>query len=70
MAADIAASTAKLHKILLSWDYWELVRRTEEGEGPSDETLRPVQDTFKDIKARTRRKHTDTRAHRHTHTLT
>ncbi|KAF5835699.1 P-loop containing nucleoside triphosphate hydrolase protein [Dunaliella salina] len=49
MAVDTAAATAKLHRILLSWDYWELVRKSEEGGGPFD-NLRSVPDNFKDMK--------------------
>ncbi len=49
MAVDTAAATTKLHRILLSWDYWELVRQSEEGGGPF-ENLRAVPDTFRDIR--------------------
>jgi hypothetical protein len=47
----MADKVADLHRILLSWNYWELVSKAEEGGGPND-SLRPVAHTFKDIKVR------------------
>lgn len=46
---DWIGATTKLQRILLSWDYWDLVRKSEEGGGPF-ETLRSVPHSFSDMK--------------------
>ncbi|GFR51044.1 hypothetical protein Agub_g13208, partial [Astrephomene gubernaculifera] len=47
---DAVASQQQLHKILLSWDYFELWKRCEAGGGVYEE-LKPVPQTFASIKA-------------------
>lgn len=42
------ASSLRLQKILLSWDYWDLETRTEEGSGAVKE-LQIVPKTFSSI---------------------
>ncbi|KAK9812831.1 hypothetical protein WJX72_004417 [[Myrmecia] bisecta] len=39
---------SQLHRILLSWDYWELSAKADEGEGAIDD-LRQVPGTFKSV---------------------
>ncbi|KAJ9510377.1 hypothetical protein QJQ45_015835 [Haematococcus lacustris] len=46
---DAASASIKLQRIVLSWDYWDLVRRAEEGGGPF-ENLREIPRTFRDVK--------------------
>lgn len=46
---DVSQAAQKLQRIVLSWDYWELNRRSQEGKGALDK-LRAVPSTFKDIK--------------------
>uniref|UniRef100_A0A7S0WSL5 Helicase ATP-binding domain-containing protein n=1 Tax=Chlamydomonas leiostraca TaxID=1034604 RepID=A0A7S0WSL5_9CHLO len=46
---DAVGATTKLQRILLSWDYWDLVRKSNEGGGPF-ETLRTVPNSFADMK--------------------
>lgn len=45
---DAVASQQKLHKILLSWDYFDLWKKCEEGGGVHDE-LKPVPQTFNTV---------------------
>jgi hypothetical protein len=47
--ADAMQAVLKLHRIVLSWDYWELSERAAQGLGPMD-SLRLVPNTFKDLK--------------------
>lgn len=42
------SSSMRLHKILLSWDYWDLDKRTEEGEGAMP-NLKAVPSTFSSV---------------------
>ncbi len=42
-----ARAVAKLQRILLTWDYWDLLNKVEEGGGPS-ETLQEIPNVFKD----------------------
>ena len=45
---DQVASTQKLHKILLAWNYFDLCNKVEEGGGVFDE-LSVVPDKFRDL---------------------
>ncbi len=47
---DAVGAQGKLQRLLLTWDYWHLVAKAEEGGGPF-ETLRLVPSTFADMKA-------------------
>ncbi len=47
---DHINAQAKLQRIVLSWDYWSLAARADEGHGVFD-TLKPVPNTFADVKA-------------------
>ena len=46
--SQVQASSLRLQKILLSWDYWDLEACTEEGSGAIKE-LRKVPNTFSSI---------------------
>ena len=46
--SQVQASSLRLQKILLSWDYWDLETCTEEGSGAIKE-LRKVPNTFNSI---------------------
>ncbi len=48
---DAVASQQKLHKILLSWDYFDLWKKCEAGGGVHDE-LKPVPQTFSTVEVR------------------
>lgn len=45
---DSASAQLKLQRILLTWDYWDLVYKAEEGGGPF-ETLEDIPNEFKDV---------------------
>lgn len=45
---NVTAVTQRFHRILLSWDYFDLCQRAEEGKGVYD-TLQPVPNTFTSI---------------------
>lgn len=47
---DAVSATSALHRILLTWDYFELGERVAMG-GGAFETLKPVPPTFENIKA-------------------
>lgn len=46
--ASIHSSSKRLQKILLSWDYWDLNTRTQDGEGAMPD-LKAVPSTFSSI---------------------
>jgi hypothetical protein len=50
---DAAGATSRFHRILLSWDYFELSARADEGKGVYD-VLKPVPNTFSSIQVRQR----------------
>jgi hypothetical protein len=50
---DVAAVVSRFHRILLSWDYFALCGRAEEGKGVYD-SLRRVPNTFASIQVRAR----------------
>jgi senataxin len=45
---DASGALARLHRIVLAWDYFRLWERADEGLGVYDE-LRPVPSTFSSI---------------------
>ena len=45
---DASGALARLHRIVLAWDYFRLWERADEGLGVYDE-LRPVPSTFASI---------------------
>ena len=42
------SSSVRLQQILLSWDYWDLDKRTQEGEGAMQD-LKAVPSTFSSV---------------------
>jgi hypothetical protein len=49
---DVSGVTHRFHRILLSWDYFALCKRADEGKGVYD-TLRAVPNTFSSIQVGT-----------------